>query len=640
VIGSLCGIFGTCTFSKGESIDESLLESMSSTLKHRGPDGKSVFCNGKMGIGVCRLKVMNDYMGYEPIHNEDSSIWAVLDGEIYNHEQLRTHLKSLGHRFYTSSCEEVLPHLYEEYGYACASKINGLFAFALFDENKDKLILVRDRTGVKPLYYAIEKNRNGLIFGSEVKAILRNNEIKRKVNIFSLHDYLAYTFVPAPETMFEGIKKLLPAHFLVCDQHGYSIEKYWNLSYDKTIEGTEYSRAIYDLLRESVKRQLPDNEQVGLFLSGGIDSSTILGLTSELIGGENIKTFSIGCEESSYSELDDARYIAEHFGAQKYEAIINPDIGNIIQKLIYHTDEPLADWSILPTFLVSQLAKKHVNVVLSGDAADDVFAGHERLLADRLDIYYSKIPSLVRSAIFRVFQRIPGSPQHRGSINIAKRFIEGTKLSQDLRDCRWWSYLHPREESKILRGEIAGKLKGRDPFTLYKQYLQGNDAPDLLSKELYTSLMHLSQGIIMKVDRMSMANSLEVRMPFLDYDFLEYSMRIPSNLKLRRLTHKWILKKSMSRILPRRVLRKQKSGFTINMKHWLRNEWQGKVDQLLSRESIKENGFLNFEYVKRLVSQHQSGIKDNSHKLWMLMVFVIWCSMYFDEKSSYVPVEW
>jgi len=351
VIGSLCGIFGTCTYCRGQSIDESLLEKMSRTLGHRGPDGKSVFCNGNVGIGVCRLKAMSEYMEYEPIHNEDSSIWVVLDGEIYNHEQLRIQLKRQGHRFYTSSDEEVIPHLYEEYGYGCASKINGLFAFALFDESKERLILMRDRTGVKPLYYAIDKNTNSLTFASEGKAILQNKEIKRRVNIFSLHDYLAYGFVPAPETMFEGIKKLLPAHFLFYDRHGWLSERYWDLSFKGRREGTEYYKAIYNLLRESVEMQLPDNEQVGVFLSGGIDSSVILGLTSELLGGERIKAFSIGCEESSYNELDDARYVSEYFGAQQFEAIIKPDIGDFLEKLVYHTDEPLADWSILPTFL-------------------------------------------------------------------------------------------------------------------------------------------------------------------------------------------------------------------------------------------------------------------------------------------------
>lgn len=607
---------------------------MSSTLSHRGPDGKSVFCRGNIGMGVCRLKAMSGYMGYEPIHNEDSSIWAVLDGEIYNHEQLRIHLKRQGHRFYTSSDEEVIPHLYEEYGCGCASKINGVFAFALFDENKERLILMRDRTGVKPLYYAIDNSRNSLTFGSEMKALLQDKKIKSRVNIFSLHDYLAYGFVPAPETILEGVKKLLPAHFLVFDRNGWLSEQYWDLSFEAVSEGTDYSKAIYDLLKASVERQLSGKEQVGVFLSGGIDSSVVLGLVSEVLGGERVKAFSIGCEESSYNELDDARYVSEYFGAQQFEAIIRPDIGDFIEKLVYHADEPLADWSILPTFLVSQLAKKHVNVVLSGDSADDIFAGHERFLADRLDTYYRKIPTVVRNAIYKISERIPDSFQHRGLTNIIKRFLDGANLPQELRDCRWWTYLRPREEYKILHRKIGAKIEGRDPFVLYKEHLQGNNATDLLSKELYVSLMHLSQGIIMKVDRMSMANSLEVRMPYLDTEFLEFSMSIPSNLKLRRLTHKWILKRSMSRILPRRVLRKVKMGFNMPMKFWLRNEWQEKVDHFLSRESIKQNGYLNSEHVERLVTQHQSGIKDNSHKLWALMMFVVWCSLYIDEDTS------
>ena len=628
----MCGIFGICDFSGRERVDETSLQGMFSVLKHRGPDRKSLFCQGPVTIGVCRLDVMSRHSTSELSHNEDSSVWAALDGEIYNYQDLRLLLEKRGHIFNSSSPEELITHLYEDFGHTCALKLNGVFSFALWDQNRQRLLLFRDRIGVKPLYYTMDEDKR-LIFGSEIKAILEYPTVKRAVNIFGLQDYLAYMFVPAPQTMLEGIKKLLQGHCLVYDPSGCSILEYWDLSFQGVCGTNDYCKELYDLLKESIGRRLPDNRPVGLLLSGGIDSSAILALTSELVGGENVKTFSAGCEESTYDELPYARYVTQYFGAQNHEVIIKPDVLTLVEKLICHIDEPLADWSILPTYLVSRLAKKHVDIVLSGDAADDLFAGHERLMADRLDRYYRRIPHVLRDINYRVIQKVSDHPTQRGSLNVIKRFLEGSSLPPELRDCRWWTYLKPREEEKILNKKFVHMVQNRDPFKLVKESFQENDGPDLLSRELYVSLKYLSNGIVTKVEHMSMANSLQVRMPYLDYQFIDFSMRIPSNLKVRRNTTKWILKRSMANILPKAILRKGKRGFTIPMKLWLRNQWREKLEELLSEESIRNNQYINFGYVKKLISQHMEGRKDNSHKLWSLMIFVIWHSIYIDINS-------
>jgi asparagine synthase (glutamine-hydrolysing) len=352
-------------------------------------------------MGVCRLEAMSRYGESEPAHNEDSSISVVLDGEIFNYDELKVMLSERGHRFRTKSSEELLAHLYEEFGPDCALQLNGLYAFAVWDQVRHRLVLVRDRVGVKPLHYAVDSRKGELIFASEIKAILQGGEIQPKVNICALRDYLSYWFVPAPETMFDGIMKLPAGHYLVFDGRNSDLVEYWDLN-SLNSQGMnvrrEYSRLDY-LLRQSVRRRISDQEPVGVFLSGGIDSSIIAGLASQLVGGDRVKTFSVGCEESSYSELEDARYVAEHFGTDHHEVLIKCDIFNLVRKLVYHTDEPLADWSLFPTYLVSKLAKEHVDTVLSGDAADDLFAGHERLMADRIDTYYSRLPRLVRDGV-------------------------------------------------------------------------------------------------------------------------------------------------------------------------------------------------------------------------------------------------
>ena len=630
----MCGIFGIADFSERGSANENLLKEMSSSLEHRGPDGESLLTTRRGGIGARRLRVMSRYAEHVPAHNEDSSIWAVVDGQICNREQLRSMLGRCGHHLSTLSDEEMLAHLYEEFGHQFPSRVNGLFTFAIWDQRAERLVLGGDHVASKPLYYMIDTKRRRLAFASGIRAILRDAQVKRKIDVIALRDYMTYGFVPAPQSIFEGIAKVLPGQVILWDQDGCIFGKYWDLRFLGPCVDVDYPRALYDLLKECVRRQVPDERPVGLFLSGGLDSSTIVGLTSELIGGENLKTFSVGFQESSYNELDYARCVAEHFGTDHHEVVMKPGTVDLVDELVCYLDEPLADWSVFPTFLVSRLAKSEMDTVLSGDAADDLFAGHERLLADRMDSYYRKLPGPVRDVVRFAAPRLPDSAQQRGPLNVLKRFVQGANLPLEIRDCRWWTCFNLGEEDRILHSRVAQNVAGPDPYRLVKDSLSHNDGPDLLSRELYVSLLHLSQGIRAKVDRMSMANSLQVRTPFLDRQFVEFAMRIPSSMKIRGLNGKWILKKSMLGLLPKRIITKPKRGFTIPMKVWLRGDLRGKLEHTLSATSIRRNGYLNPDYVCRLVSEHLAERKDNSHKLWRLMMFMIWHSEFTDESTS------
>jgi asparagine synthase (glutamine-hydrolysing) len=379
----MCGICGVCNFDKSH-VDKKLLRQMCTVIKHRGPDDDGIFLDDHIALGMRRLSIIDLKTGHQPIHNEDESIWIVFNGEIYNYRELRQFLEQKNHRFYTSSDTEVIIHLYEELGDDCVTMLNGMFAFAIWDANKKKILLARDRIGIKPLHYIILNNK--LIFGSEIKSILQDSEVKRKVNLKALHHFLAFEYVPAPETMFEAIKKLPPGHILICENGNVSVRKYWDLKFTNRNKQpiTYYSDRIYELLKKSVERRLISDVPLGAFLSGGIDSSSIVGLMSELMD-EPVKTFSIGFEEESYNELKYARIIAEQFETEHYEEIITPDAVNLVNKIIQYLDEPFADVSVFPTYLVSELARKHVTVVLSGDGGDEQFAGYDWYAASKLD---------------------------------------------------------------------------------------------------------------------------------------------------------------------------------------------------------------------------------------------------------------
>jgi asparagine synthase (glutamine-hydrolysing) len=630
----MCGICGIYT-PHTSGVDYRTLQKMTDAIVHRGPDDSGYFIDKSIGLGMRRLSIIDLESGHQPIYNEDETIWIIFNGEIYNYKMLRPLLEQNGHQFSTESDTEVILHLYEDFGEDCVSRLNGMFAFAIWDSTKKRLFLARDRIGIKPLHYA-EVN-DGIIFGSEIKSILQDQRVLRKVNSHALRQYLGFEYVPGSETMFQGIFKLLPGHILTFDHNGLSIREYWDLNYPEKITYQPLdvlTKILGDRLKKSIEMRMISDVPLGAFLSGGIDSSSIVGIMSE-ISDQPVRTFSIGFDDESYNELNYARKVAELFNTEHREAIITPDVVDLVHTIIRYLDEPLADVSVFPTYLVSQLAASNVKVVLSGDGGDEIFAGYDWYKASKADSYYHRLPRTLRNSVGYIVNAIPPTKKKKGLVNEIKRFVEGVKNPDALHHIRWQYFITDNEPESLMseehrKSDLQERLS--NPVNFY--YVQ-NSAPDRLSREQFVDIkMYLPDDILVKVDRMSMANSLEVRVPFLDYSFVEFAATIPSNLKLRGMVSKYILKKTMARMLPNEILYRKKQGFSIPMKNWLKDELQDLMFELLSARRMRESGFFNEDYTKKIIQQHIEGKRNNAHQIWSLMLFNLWREKYILQENA------
>jgi len=618
----MCGICGILNSKK--MVEEETLKRMASILSHRGPDDEGYYLKKNIGLGHRRLNIIDLETGHQPIHNEDSSIWIVFNGEIYNYKDLRKDLEERKHRFYTNTDTEVIIHLYEEKGADCVKDLRGMFAFAIWDANRKRLLLVRDRIGIKPLVYAC--NDNGLVFASELKTILKSNLVDCQLDYEALHRFLLFGYIPSPLTIFKEIRKLPPGYILIYQDGRIAIEKYWEIKIKEGLMSQEeYKEGIKSILRESVKMQLMSDVPLGAFLSGGMDSSSVVALMSE-VADRPVKTFSIGFEEKSYSELRYAKIVADRFGCDHHEMVIRPDSVEIINKLINFIDEPFADISAIPTYLVSEFARREVTVALSGDGGDELFAGYDNYVANRIDGYYRMIPQTIRRGIANLVNLIPPTEKSKGLINKAKRFIEGSCLPEEGEHIRWMTFFTPEEIDQLYSKELREESAGYDFFQPYKRYLNQFKDFDPLTRELLCDLkVWMPDDILYKVDMMSMSCSLEARVPLLDHKLIEFAMSIPSNMKLKGFSTKYIFKEAMGHILPKEILnRREKMGFIIPIKNWLREDLREMMGDALSEVSIKREGFFNYPYIKTLIDEHLSGRKDHWHKLWALMVFMMW----------------
>ncbi len=631
----MCGICGLARPSAEEPIASSLVSSMCRTIVHRGPDDEGVFVGKGAALGARRLSIIDVEGGHQPLSNEDRSIWIAHNGEIYNFPALREELQGRGHRFSTRTDTETIVHAYEEWGEDFVHKLRGMFAFALWDEKRGKLLLVRDRLGVKPLYYVLLKDGT-LVFGSELKALLAHPDVQRALEPRALDLFLTLEYIPAPHSIFKNIFKL-PAGSVLSYQSGRSdIKKYWDLtprtppsarSSEKDLP--EITEKLYALLRESVGLRLISDVPLGVFLSGGIDSSTIVGLMREL-GASPLRTFSIGFEETSYNELEYARRIARKFQTEHEEFILEPKALDLTEKLIRHLDEPFGDFSIFPTYLVSHLARAHVKVILSGDGGDEVFGGYEHYQAQKI-AGYPMVRALGRPSA-AVVNRFPPSAKKKGSWNKLQRFLLGLQHSRASRHFRWMMFLSREDKNRLYSEDFARDLGGTgevfevDPF---RDIFRDLPSFDPVNGELYLDLKtYLSDDIMVKVDRMSMAASLEAREPLLDHKLIEYAFSLPGDLKLRGLTTKWIFKKTMEPYLPRENVFRPKEGFSIPIKHWLRRELKDLMLEYLSEGRLKSEGYFRYDRVKAMVDSHLDGRKNYSHQLWALLVFEIWKESY------------
>ena len=624
----MCGICGVITLETGEAVDEELLRCLNRSLIHRGPDDEGYYLDAHAGLAVRRLSIIDLYTGGQPIANETGDIWVVYNGEIYNYRQIRTELERQGHVFKTQSDTEVIVHAYEEYEDACVQRFNGMFALAVWDARRRRLFLARDRLGIKPLFYWVEHEK--LVFGSELKAVIAHPEVPRQVDLVALGQYLSLEYIPGPRTIFQNVHKLPPGHTLVFEQGGLKLAQYWDVPNSPVMDDEQTCvERLAGLIEEAVRIRLMSDVPLGAFLSGGIDSSTVVGYMSQYTTGA-VETFSIGFADDSYNELPYAQAVADHFGTSHHYEVLNPDIVSLAEKLVQHQDEPFADTSTFPTFLVSQLARRSVKVVLSGDGGDELFAGYDTYLAERLSRYYQWLPEPLRNISFPALANLlPPQPAKKGFINKVKRLVEGGAQESTLQHTRWMIFMSEAEKDKLFRPELRAALKGDSTKALFAGYFQRASRFDLLAQQQYVDLKtYLVDDILAKVDRMSMAVSLEARVPLLDYHIVEFALNLPPQLKMNRMRTKVILRKAVQSLLPEVVLKKPKQGFSIPMKHWLRNSLKPMMLDLLSAESVRQRGYFNPQVVSGWVREHLDGRANHSHRLWALLVFELWQRTY------------
>jgi len=632
----MCGICGIYNYSDKAPVDRSIIKKMNDALYARGPDDEGYFIEGNIGLANKRLSIIDVDGGNQPIFNEDRTKCIVYNGEIYNHIGLRRGLEDKGHIFKTKTDTEVIVHLYEEHGEDCVGLLQGMFAFAIWDSREGKLLLARDRFGIKPLVYYDMGGR--LLFASETKAIVQADNISRDIDFESVHYYLTYLSVPSPLTIYKAIKKLPPASILVC-QDGKVVEKrYWSIEPKKPgfSDVEEYIDTFYKLLKDSIKMQLMSDVPLGAFLSGGVDSSSIVGLMSQL-SSRPVKTFSIGFEEKEFDELKYARLIAKRFNTEHHELVMTPkDIGRM-EDLIWNLDEPHADSSALASYLVSKLAVPDVKVALTGAGGDELFGGYHAYLADKLSVYYSMAPKmLTRRAIPCLVSLIKLDSQRPGGTRRILRFLRLSHLPFRKRHTRWMSLLgfDDEEKSELYSGFLKDRVHSLDSSGITDEYFDEAEAAGLdpLNSAMFVDLCtYLNNDVLQQVDRMTMANSLEARVPFLDHKLVEFAFSVPSNLKVKGLSLKHLVRQSMRGLLTDEIINREKHGFGVPIREWFKSDFiRENANEFLSESSIKRRGFFEAAYVKRLMDEHARGKADNSHKIWIIMILEIWCRRFLD----------
>ena len=582
----MCGICGVFNVGNGDPVPVPLLKKMADTIAHRGPDEEGFFSDGPVGLAHRRLSIIDVEGGHQPQPNEDQSVWVIFNGEIYNFQELREFLITKGHTFTTRSDTEVIVHLYEEKGEDCFKELRGMFAIAIWDSRTKTMLLARDRVGKKPLFYSYNGTR--VVFGSEMKAILAAPDVQRDVDLEALSDYFSLLYVPAPKSIFKSVRKVLPGHYVVISDRGLRDEEYWDIDFSQTLIKSEHEwcEELMETYHEAVRLRLISEVPLGAFLSGGIDSSSVVALMSR-ITGKPVITTSIGFEEKEFDELDYARQVATQFNTQHFEQVVNPDAAGIIEKLAWHYDEPFADSSAIPTYYVSKLAREHVTVALSGDGGDEFFAGYRRYVFDnREEQLRGLLPSWFRRAVFgtlaTLYPKADWAPRvFRGKAtfeNLARSHIEGYFRSI--------SAVQPEVKQQLLHPHVREMLGEYDTADVLGAYYQKAGHADPIARILYVDVKtYMTDDILAKVDRASMAHSLEVRAPLLDHRFMELAASIPVSFKLKGTTGKHILKKSLEGTLSHDILYRSKMGFAVPLERWFRVELKDLAHTLLFESS-------------------------------------------------------
>ncbi len=606
--------------------DEAILHQMCDSMIHRGPDSEGIWLGEGASLGMRRLAILDIASGDQPFFNQTRSAVVVMNGEIYNYRELRSELISKGYSFKTDSDTEVIPHLYDEYGERFPEFLNGMFAIAIWDKEKRKLLIARDRFGEKPLFYGLFDGK--FIFASEAKVLLSHPSVDPTLNRDALSSYLSFDYVPAPLTIYEGISKLPAANLLIFSNNEIELKEYWKLSFEKNsrISINEAQEELITILSDSVRMRMISDVPLGILLSGGIDSSTIAALAQSQ-STERIKTFSIGFEEDSFDESEHARTVASHLGTEHFERILSVEAArDLISEIGTWLDEPFADGSLIPTYLLSKFVKENVTVALGGDGGDELFAGYPMYFAHKVARIYKTIPRFMRrGAIEPIVNRLPTSTNNLSFDYKAKRFVGATMGDQIEQHHSWFGSFSREEVGKLLSFE-----SDFDIYSGARKTLNSSNVENYIEKmQCLDMKYYLAEDILTKVDRATMAVSLEARAPFLDQRIAEFAASIPIEFKLRGRITKYILKESVRDLLPPAIIDRPKKGFGIPMAKWLNGSLNPLLHDLLSESRLRQQGLFNSGYVAELISEHENGIKNNYKQLWTLLVFEQWYENFF-----------
>jgi asparagine synthase (glutamine-hydrolysing) len=608
-----------------------LIARMLGVIEHRGPDDEGHYIEPGVAMGMRRLAIIDLATGRQPISNEDGSVWIVFNGEIYNYRELRELLLARGHKLRTRTDTETIAHLYEDEGERCVERLRGMFAFAVWDRRERRLFLARDRVGKKPLHYALAGRT--LVFGSEIKSLLQHPGVKREINLQAISDFLSFGYVPDPATAFTGVYKLPPGHTLTFKDGIINTRRYWDFDYSIHLDGPggsgpeareeDYVERLRELIAESVRLRLESDVPLGAFLSGGVDSSVVVAMMARQMG-RPVKTFSIGFSDSGFDELRYARIAARHFGADHHEFVVTPDVCRLVEEVVWHHDEPFADVSSVPTYVVSKMAREHVTVALSGDGGDEVFGGYERYVVDRRRRRYERIPAFLRRALLRASRALP-----QGAYG--KRFLRNIALEPAARYVDSVTYFDRDAQLNLFSEDARLAMAGYDPARRFERTFAATAARSRLERLLYLdSKTYLPGDILVKVDRMSMANSLETRAPLLDHRLIEFAQTIPASLKLRGLETKYILKRAAAGLIPEEIINRPKQGFDVPIRRWFNRELREMLDDTLNDRRARERGDFNHRAVVAILDEHRRGVRDHSRQLWSLLVLELWRRAFID----------
>ena len=624
----MCGICGIYNLD-GRLVDKEILRKMNHTLIHRGPDGEGYFVESNVGLGHRRLSIIDLEGGKQPMGNEDGSIQVVFNGEIYNFVEIKKDLEAKGYRFRTRSDTETIIYGYEEWGEDFVQKLRGMFAIALWDSKKQKILLIRDRIGKKPLYYYLGKDR--ILFASEIKALLIDRSIPKEIDPMALDSYLSFGYVPSPLSIFKAIRKLPPAHIAVCRPGDFLVRQYWHLdmgseAFHKPEE--DVLGELRSLFDEAVRVRLISDVPLGAFLSGGVDSSAVVASMAGLVGKEPLKTATIGFSEKKFDELEYARVVAKKYHTDHSEFVVNTDALKVLDDIVWYLDEPFADASAIPTYYVSKMARQKVTVALSGDGGDETFAGYiNRYYMNRLeDSVRRKFPGFLKQNILGPMGEIYPKADFLPKPFRLKRFLSNLSNTFEQAYFRDMSfYFLPEMKKKLYQSDFKPMIKDFNAFDILGDHFKINQNSDITTRVQYVDIMtYLPEDILVKVDRMSMAHSLEVRAPILDHKLMEYVGSLPSTLKLKGKESKYIFKKMLENRLPQNILYRKKRGFSIPLAVWLRGELKDFAEEALFSNKAESHSYFNPEYIKGLWKRHLSGRQDYAYPLWGLMMFELW----------------